>query len=559
VNLPRVLIVDDQFARNTTERGLFLAKAGLIEVGARVTKSPAPVAEAEICSGQRQDGCRLINDYEVVLKAVSAGAWALVLLDMQFDSGDLDGANRPGGVAGDEEYGKIISQEINARFPGLPVVFLSGKHQVEIGGANVRYLSKVDLDPYYMRRALVDYGKLSPEQTQAALGLGERVVARDPKSLDTFRRAFSHARSSLSILILGESGVGKEVLARYVHEISKREGPFIALNVAAIPSELFEAELFGIEAGVATAVSMRRGKFESASGGTLFLDEMGDMPLQSQVKVLRALHDHRIVRVGGTTEIAVDIRVICATSKDLNRLKNQGTFREDLLYRINTVTITFPPLRERPNDIEPLARAFLKKYADEQAKSGVLFGEGALSLLTQQPFPGNVRQLEQLVARLVSSAGHHQVVGRREVAGNIDHQNDLVSAQDVTKVVANPVAQRTRQLTLDEALDGFAKIVISKDDPALQGAKLRLDEAVRELLQRLAGAALERYRDPDSRALNRQRAMQLLTGDAQLKQNGPARIINEILGRAQKTTVSDEDLEGLVAQWQARDGHIGNS
>jgi two-component system, NtrC family, nitrogen regulation response regulator GlnG len=212
--------------------------------------------------------------------------------------------------------------------------------------------------------------------------------------------------------VLGESGTGKELVAEAIHELGLRKsGPFIAVNTAAIPRELIESELFGHEKGAFTgAVSRHIGKFEQAHGGTLFLDEIGDMPPEAQTRLLRALQSGKIRRVGGREEIAVDVRIIAATNRDLGPMIVAGSFREDLYYRLNVVPIHLPPLRERKGDVEPLVRHFLRQAASEGLPARGLTRE-AVGLLEIQPWRGNVRELRNFVFRAALLSREEQIDG----------------------------------------------------------------------------------------------------------------------------------------------------
>ncbi len=559
MSLPRILVVDDQFARDETERLVFLQGVGLNNGGPGACKTSA-WAEVALCSGQREEGTRLVNEYAVVREAVGEGNWALVLLDVQFDSGERDVAGRPDGQPGDELFGLTVRQRLQGEFPGLPVVMLTSKRQEEIGETDTPYLSKLRLGPHELKLALLRYGRVEAAVQRALLELDVSVRVHAPATFAAFRQAFMHACVDASVLILGESGTGKEVLARYVHRISRRtDRPFIAVNVAAIPKELVESELFGHEKGAFSgATTQRKGRFELADGGTLFLDEIGDMALDVQAKVLRVLQERKIVRVGGTGEISVDIRLVCATSRDLASRVASGEFRGDLLYRINTVPITMPPLRERQTDIAPLARGFVENYSSRQGKEGLSLSAEALVLLEAQPFPGNVRELEHVVERLVSAAGHHQVIGQREVLDALGPRSASPPLENMlpTVIVPAPVPQAGSGdgIPMLRDLAGLIdRVPVDKDDPALRGIKPVLDAAMERLYRRLVGAALERCRDPNDRSLNRQSAMRLITGDSNLKGKGPARVVNEILGRAQEQQLTEEDLERLVAAWRHRD------
>ena len=211
------------------------------------------------------------------------------------------------------------------------------------------------------------------------------------------------ARSEASILVTGESGVGKEVMARYLHENSRRKDkPFISVNCAAIPDNLLESELFGHEKGAFTgAVARRIGKFEEADGGTLLLDEISEMDARLQAKLLRAIQERVIDRVGGTKPVKVDIRIIATSNRDLARAVSEGTFREDLLYRLNVVNLRLPSLRERPGDIAVLADHFVKKYAAANGVAARPLSAEAKRAIVAHRWPGNVRELENAMHRAV--------------------------------------------------------------------------------------------------------------------------------------------------------------
>lgn len=220
------------------------------------------------------------------------------------------------------------------------------------------------------------------------------------------------ATSNAPVLILGESGTGKEVAAQAIHRRSGRNGgPFVPINCGAIPETLLESELFGHEKGSFTgAHAQRKGRIETANGGTLFLDEIGELPLTLQVKMLRFLQEQTIERVGGRSAIPIDSRVIAATNVDLKKAMAQGSFREDLYYRLAVVTIELPPLRERQEDATILARSFLRKFADENARTTLTFSPASLTALLNHPWPGNVRELENRVKRAVIMAEGKQIV-----------------------------------------------------------------------------------------------------------------------------------------------------
>jgi two-component system, response regulator FlrC len=229
------------------------------------------------------------------------------------------------------------------------------------------------------------------------------LLYRDPAMAEVVRLAEQVAPSEASVLITGESGTGKEVLARYIHRKSRRaKHNFISVNCAAIPENLLESELFGHEKGAFTgAVARRIGKFEEANGGTLLLDEISEMHPRLQAKLLRAIQEREIDRVGGNQPIKVDIRVIATSNRDLEEEVRKGTFRDDLYFRLNVVNLRIPALRERPKDIELLAEHFAKKYAEVNALPLRPLAAGVAALLTQHPWRGNVRELENTLHRAV--------------------------------------------------------------------------------------------------------------------------------------------------------------
>jgi DNA-binding NtrC family response regulator len=224
------------------------------------------------------------------------------------------------------------------------------------------------------------------------------MVFADPASRALLHYLERVAPSDVPVLINGETGTGKELVARHVHRLSKRAGPFLAVNCGAIAEQLAESELFGHEAGSFTgAVGRREGWFEAANGGTLFLDEIGDLPLPLQVKLLRVLQEREVVRLGSRRPIPIDVRLVAATSVDLNHAVHTRRFRLDLLYRLNIAQVRLPPLRERPGDIEPLAEHFLKQYAHRLGRTPVRLSEGARTTLLRYPWPGNIRELENTI------------------------------------------------------------------------------------------------------------------------------------------------------------------
>jgi transcriptional regulator with GAF, ATPase, and Fis domain len=265
-----------------------------------------------------------------------------------------------------------------------------------IGGAavdNTRRFHRLDL----VRETLEDENRALKQRMLR--DYSDRLMVGDsPKMQRVIDLVARVADSQASVLIRGESGTGKEMVARLIHGNSaRRDGPFVAINCAALPETLLESELFGIERGVATGVEARPGKFELAKGGTIFLDEIGDIPLTLQAKLLRVLQEREIEKLGGRRRIPVDVRILSATHRNLEEMIERTDFRQDLYYRLKVVEIVLPPLRERKDDIPKLVRFFLDKYGKREGLRDVRITQEALQKLMRYPFPGNVRELENQI------------------------------------------------------------------------------------------------------------------------------------------------------------------
>ena len=237
------------------------------------------------------------------------------------------------------------------------------------------------------------------------------LITRDPAMLKLCRTIEKVASANATVMLLGESGTGKEVLARGLHQASPRRSErFVAINCAAIPENLLESELFGYEKGAFTgAAKTTVGKIETANHGTLMLDEIGDLPMPLQAKLLRFLQERVIERVGGRQEIAVDVRIVCATHQDLKQLTTEGRFREDLYYRLAEIVVNIPPLRERVGDAALLAHAFVKRFASEHNRRSLTLAEDAVRAVEAHPWPGNIRELENCIKRAVIMADGNQI------------------------------------------------------------------------------------------------------------------------------------------------------
>ena len=324
------------------------------------------------------------------------------------------------------ETGLEVLPKLRATQPDLIVIMMSGNATIETAvnatkaGAHDFIEKPLSGDKLLLtvQNALA-YARLRGENARlrgrvqadfAMIGKGAAMRA-------IFDKVAKTAPSTGRVLITGENGTGKELVARAIHEHSKRkDGPFIKVNCAAIPSELIESELFGHEKGAFTgATQQRRGKFELADGGTLFLDEVGDMNPSAQAKVLRVLQENELERVGGGETIKVDVRVVAATNKDLSAEIAAGRFREDLYYRLAVVPIELPPLRGRREDIPVLVDHFLEQVCADNDRRTKKVASGAMTLIMQHDWPGNVRELKNVVERLAILTGDAEVIGEADV------------------------------------------------------------------------------------------------------------------------------------------------
>jgi two-component system response regulator FlrC len=285
---------------------------------------------------------------------------------------------------------------------------------------------------------------------QAVAEENKTMIADDQAIKNILEMADQVAPSNASILISGESGTGKELMARYIHNKSLRKaGPYISLNCAAIPENLLESELFGHEKGAFTgAVARRIGKFEEATGGTLFLDEISEMDVNLQAKLLRAIQEKEIDRIGSNKPVKIDIRLIATTNRDLEKEVKAGTFRQDLYFRLNVINLVLPPLRERKMDIPKLARFFIEKYAKQNGVSIKTLSEAALDRLLNYEWPGNIRELENVMHRAVLIARTEQIGPEAIGVGSesslaIKATQSLQSSQKPTDTVADHLVGKT--------------------------------------------------------------------------------------------------------------------
>jgi two-component system response regulator AtoC len=295
--------------------------------------------------------------------------------------------------------------------PSVPVIMISAHGEVKDAVAAMKlgaydYLMKpFDPDELILRLKKATSERLSARRLEAGARRfveGGRLIGESPAMLDVGKLIARAAPSMATILLTGESGTGKEVAASLIHEKSGRPGPFVAVNVGAVPESLLESELFGHEKGAFTGADSRRiGLFEAAQGGTLFLDEIGDLPIHLQVKLLRVIQEKKVMRLGATKGFPIDVRLLAATNRDLETEMREGRFREDLYYRLNVIRIRLPALREREGDVGLLAGYFLRKLSKELGRRMEGMSPEALAHLESYRFPGNVRELENAMERAV--------------------------------------------------------------------------------------------------------------------------------------------------------------
>ncbi|MEW6387679.1 MAG: sigma-54 dependent transcriptional regulator [Thermodesulfobacteriota bacterium] len=370
------------------------------------------IVEDELIARENLDHVLTKEGYDTV--AVESGLRAfqelekadfdLVITDLRMQQVDgLQVLERTKEVAPDTEVIMItgyatVSTAVEAMQKGA-YHYLAKPYKIE----EVRILVKKALEKRFLKQEVTELKK----QVELHQGV-PLIIGKSPKIVELKKTVQQIAPTDCNVLILGETGTGKELVAKAIHHLSPRaEKRFLAINCGAFSEELLANELFGHEKEAFTgARGVKKGLLEVAPGGTILLDEIGDMPLSMQVKLLRVLQDKTLIRVGGTTEIPVDIRLIAATNKDLKKEVEHGTFRQDLYYRLNVVTLSVPPLAERRDDIPLLCQHFLEKFTEAQGKQITAISPEVMEILMSYEFPGNIRELENIIERAVTlSAG----------------------------------------------------------------------------------------------------------------------------------------------------------
>ncbi|RUM56759.1 MAG: nitrogen regulation protein NR(I) [Marinomonas sp.] len=351
--------------------------------------------------------CRLFESAEALASMIGKEQPTVIISDIRMPGMD----------------GLALLSQLQKDHPYIPVIIMTAHSDLESAvasyqGGAFEYLPKpfdVEEAVSLIKRAILHHNKSKPEilnEEESEPLAQKEIIGEAPAMQEVFRAIGRLANSNITVLINGESGTGKELVAQALHRHSPRAAnPFIALNMAAIPHDLIESELFGHEKGAFTgANTQRRGRFEQANGGTLFLDEIGDMPAETQTRLLRVLADGEFYRVGGHTPVKVDVRIIAATHQDLEGLVTKGSFREDLFHRLNVIRIHLPKLAERREDIPKLARHFLSRAAEELHVEPKVLTKETENYMSRLDWPGNVRQLENTCRWLIVMASGREVL-----------------------------------------------------------------------------------------------------------------------------------------------------
>ena len=373
------------------------------------------------------------GDRDAALAMVRRHEPAVITMDLGLPP-DPDGASE----------GFATLQQILALTPDAKVIVLTGNQDrtnaVKAIGLGAYDFHHKPFDPemltlvinraFYLHALQKENRKILLNQADSPMA---GVISRDPGMLKLCRSIEKVAPTSASVMLLGESGTGKEVLAKALHQLSPRsEKRFVAINCAAIPENLLESELFGYEKGAFTgAAKQTLGKIETANGGTFFLDEVGDLPMPLQAKLLRFLQERVIERLGGREEIAVDVRIVCATHQNLKELASAGRFREDLYYRLSEIVITIPPLRSRIGDAALLAHHFKNRFCSQEGRSSLNFSEDAMAMIEAHPWPGNVREMENIIKRAVIMADGPQIVAEDLGLGDSPATDEFMNLRQV--------------------------------------------------------------------------------------------------------------------------------
>lgn len=376
---------------------------------------------SEACCGEEAESFLLVNNVDMILS------------DVSMSPGD----------------GFELLEMVKAKYPAIPMVLMTAFGEVEKAVQAIQFGAMDYLVKPFEVDVLLETVNQFRSQSKNNFDLDE-PVAEAPGSRALLKLASQVADSEATVLVSGESGTGKEVLARYIHQNSPRkDGPFVAINCAAIPENMLEATLFGYEKGAFTgAYNSMPGKFEQAEGGTLLLDEVSEMDIGLQAKLLRVLQEREVERLGGRKIIKLDVRVIATTNRDLITYVHEHKFREDLYYRLSVFPLQWKSLRDRPQDIIPIADRLLQKHCKKQNKNSIILDESARQKLESYSWPGNVRELDNVIQRALIIQSGHQIT-----AGDIVLNMDAVKTNDVSE----PEAPLSASKFIDDDLGNSLK------------------------------------------------------------------------------------------------------
>jgi len=576
--LPRILVIDDFFGRQVLQgvnqdRVVLCEKFGLVDVSSQGAVSTPlledPCAEAVFFRGQVPDPAKpgdsvrndLPSSVEMAVRGWRDGEagprpWAMVVLDLMFytgtvtDTSECQGRGMPEGAPSDDRpdsyFGLQILRGIREIDPDLPVVILSSKSREDVS----RTFSELGASGFIERDSVDAADRFRDHLSRHGLVPDRRLIGRSRALLAALRRARLLADGEGSILIRGEPGVGKELLARFIHDSSRRAGgAFVVLSLASVPRELAESELFGHSKGAFTgAAAARAGAFEAASGGTLFLDEIGDASADLQAKMLRVLESGVLQRVGSDERLAVDVRVISATNIDIEDRAARGEgFRADLLARLRQAgTVTLPPLRDRAEDIPQLAMHFVRmaERTHGRAMAREMLPETS-TLLCRQSWPGNVRELRNCVSQAVYQHPDVEFLAPAHVQALLEMDTAVSRGMHLPgSVLDSP----------ESALSGLCAAMKAYRPEAAEewsGALASAQAASLRLCAALALAAIRHTKRPSvhhpAGEVLIHPAMKMLTGNAKLTATQAADLVKRLLGAVQPKDLAESDREDHAA------------
>jgi DNA-binding NtrC family response regulator len=417
-----ILVVDDQYAKDEKGRKELATKLGVKVYDVadiQDARNDAFTYAAVVTSGQTHRNGRIENEQFEIDRAVSLGwgdsiadedRWALVFHDVQFKSGKVGIGGQPLGNKNDDSFGEQSRDHLLNKFPDLPLVMLTSLHESKLrNGRSVPFCSKADLSEKQLKFEIAKNGRVSDAEWKQLMDLPCEVLVASAAMRNCFIQARQFASVNSPVIVLGESGSGKESLARYIHFTSERaKHPLVAFSAAGIPADIAESTLFGHVRGAFTnAIADKMGLIESAEGGSLFIDEIGSLDLAIHQKLNRAMDPGCFTKMGSTTEIQTKARFIFATSSDISEMVAKGEFKNDLWTRISSLQLNVPPLRDRTDEIVPLAESFLAKHG----KVNLKLSDRAKEALTNFDFSrGNVRTLKSIIERVAIVIGSNRTI-----------------------------------------------------------------------------------------------------------------------------------------------------